>query len=160
MTALIAYYWFWLLLAFLVGLATAWWRWGQTPRTGDWDNRGGILDMRGMARAPHRPDAPHEAAISADTDGAASNKTAASEHLDADDLTRIKGIDAQMAGMLRLNGVSRYSQIADWSDTDAEQMSVLLGTNPGQIMDGQWIEQARLLAAGNGAEFESRFGHL
>src|ERR1044072_4928935 len=152
MTALIAYYWVWLLLAFLLGLATAWWAWGQTPRTGG-AYVDGIRDTEGPDPATHQPEAPTDTHRADDTELVLENRY-------VDDLTHIKGIDPQMAGLLKLLGVSRYSEIAGWSDNDTEEMSVLLGTSPVRIADGQWIAEASLLAAGNTDEFENRFVHL
>lgn len=66
---------------------------------------------------------------------------------DADDLTRIHGIDQVLAARLNYAGISRYSQIANWNADDARRMSQTLGFF-GRIQDEYWIGQARLLTGG------------
>jgi predicted flap endonuclease-1-like 5' DNA nuclease len=61
-----------------------------------------------------------------------------------DDLTRIRGIDAMLAGRLAAIGVSRFAQIATWDQSDVQTISQLLDL--GRTISRQnWIEQAALL---------------
>lgn len=77
---------------------------------------------------------------------------------DGDDLTRIKGVGPKLAGMLNDNGVTRFDQIANWSDQEATEMDARLGRFQGRMERDNWREQARLLAAGDKAAYEERFG--
>jgi predicted flap endonuclease-1-like 5' DNA nuclease len=152
MIALIAYYGYWLFAAFLIGLATAWWTWAREPiaELDHWDDIG----------APYTPVRPNPPAQASPPPPAppASGPAPASARPEGDELTRIKGIDSQMGGMLNLLGVRQYGEIASWTEEEIEQIAVLLGTKPGRIAEDGWIEQARLLAAGDGFEYERRFG--
>ncbi|MFN4019994.1 MAG: hypothetical protein ACK4IC_05710 [Erythrobacter sp.] len=76
----------------------------------------------------------------------------------ADDLTRIKGIGPKLVALLGELGITTYAQIAAWSDADVEQIDAQLGRFAGRITRDQWIEQARLLGAGDEAGFSERFG--
>lgn len=78
----------------------------------------------------------------------------------ADELTRMKGVGPKVAAMLNGLGVTRYDQIASWSDADLARVDAQLGTFKGRATRDQWVEQARLLAAGDTAGFEARFGKL
>ncbi len=76
----------------------------------------------------------------------------------ADDLTRIKGVGPKLVTLLGELGVSAYAQIAAWSDDDVERVDAQLGRFKGRITRDQWIEQAKLLAAGDEAAFTDQFG--
>ncbi|MCH9807671.1 MAG: hypothetical protein K0U74_08075 [Alphaproteobacteria bacterium] len=65
----------------------------------------------------------------------------------ADDLTRIRGIDAQTARQLNQLGYTNYAQIADWKKDDVSRLGGAFGDN--RVLRGSWIEQAKILAAGN-----------
>lgn len=78
----------------------------------------------------------------------------------ADELTRMKGVGPKVAAMLNGLGVTRYDQIAAWSDDDVTRIDAQLGTFKGRVTRDQWVEQARLLAAGDTAGYEARFGKL
>ena len=79
---------------------------------------------------------------------------------DADDLTRIKGLGPKLAALLRGMGITRFEQIAGWSDADVARIDAQLGAFQGRIARDSWIEQARCLAAGDLAGFEARFGKV
>ncbi|MDZ4276775.1 MAG: hypothetical protein U0995_12085 [Erythrobacter sp.] len=76
----------------------------------------------------------------------------------ADDLTRIKGLGPKLVTLLGELGVTSYAQIAAWSDADVERIDAELGRFKGRITRDQWIEQAKLLAAGDEAAFSDKFG--
>ena len=79
---------------------------------------------------------------------------------DGDDLTRIKGLGPKIATMLRGLGVTRFDQIAAWSEADIARIDAQLGTFQGRIARDNWIEQARYLSAGDVSGFEARFGKV
>ncbi|MFN4240862.1 MAG: hypothetical protein ACK4E5_09525 [Erythrobacter cryptus] len=76
-----------------------------------------------------------------------------------DDLTRIKGVGPKLVALLGELGITSYAQIASWSADDVARIDAELGRFKGRIMRDQWIEQARLLAAGDEAAFAARFGN-
>jgi len=77
-----------------------------------------------------------------------------------DTLTLLKGLGPRAAGRLSELGVTRFSQIASWDDTDVAAIDAQMGAFKGRIARDRWVEQARLLAAGDRDRFESEFGKL
>lgn len=75
-----------------------------------------------------------------------------------DDLTRIKGLGPKLAATLGELGVTRIEQIAGWSESDIDRIDAQLGRFEGRIRRDSWVEQAKLLAAGDTAGFQDRFG--
>lgn len=75
---------------------------------------------------------------------------------EADNLLRIKGIDADLAERLTDSGVTRYAQISNWSPGDVARVSDQLGV-PERIARENWIEQAKILAAGETTVFAHSF---
>jgi large subunit ribosomal protein L19 len=63
-----------------------------------------------------------------------------------DDLSRIKGISAEMAGRLNGLGVIKYEQIATFSDDDLANLDEALSLD-GRIEKDKWVEQAQALLA-------------
>lgn len=79
---------------------------------------------------------------------------------EADDLTLMKGVGPKLAALLTSLGVRSFAQIAAWSDADVADYDARLGQFRGRIARDQWVEQARLLAAGDADGFVKRFGAL
>jgi predicted flap endonuclease-1-like 5' DNA nuclease len=73
----------------------------------------------------------------------------------ADDLKRIKGIGFQIEKQLNALGVATYEDIANWTSEDIEHISKSLDFK-GRIQRENWVEQARILAAGGDTEFSRR----
>lgn len=63
----------------------------------------------------------------------------------AQDLKLIRGIGALLELKLKAAGITRYEQIATWTDADVARISRMLGAR-GRIEQERWIEQARRLA--------------
>lgn len=78
----------------------------------------------------------------------------------ADDLSRIKGVGPKLVTLLNTLGVTRFDQIASWSEADIDAIDGQLGRFEGRIRRDNWIEQAKLLAADDTAGYESKFGAL
>ena len=78
----------------------------------------------------------------------------------ADPLTRLKGLGPKAEAALNTLGVTRYEQIAAWSDGDIARVDAQMGNFKGRIVRDRWVEQARLLVAGDIAGFEATFGKL
>lgn len=76
---------------------------------------------------------------------------------DPDDLTRIKGIGPKLNDMCHSLGVSRFDQISKWSDADVAEVDQYLKIK-GRITRDKWVEQAKLLAAGDDAGHKAKFG--
>lgn len=65
---------------------------------------------------------------------------------EADDLTRITGIDTDLAVRLKQLNCYKYDQIASFSDEDIANLDETLKLN-GKIEKDNWIDQARALLA-------------
>ncbi|CAN0343558.1 unnamed protein product, partial [Phaeothamnion confervicola] len=82
----------------------------------------------------------------------ASAAPAAAVGTSRDPLQRIAGINAEVEKLLNVQGVTRYSQIANWSPSDISRFDRLLGFE-GRIARENWIEQANILAKGGETAF-------
>lgn len=77
-----------------------------------------------------------------------------------DDLTRLKGVGPKLAAQLGEMDITTFAQIAAWGDADIDRIDARLGRFQGRIRRDAWVEQARLLAAGDNAGFAAKFGNL
>ena len=64
----------------------------------------------------------------------------------ANDLKRIKGVGPKLEQTLLAMGISRFAQIAAWTDEEVAEVNAKLRFH-GRIERDQWIAQARTLAA-------------
>lgn len=77
---------------------------------------------------------------------------------ESDDLTRIKGLGPKLQTLLNTLGVTSFAQVAAWSEGDIDNIDAQLGKFQGRIRRDNWVEQAKLLAAGDIGGYESKFG--
>lgn len=77
-----------------------------------------------------------------------------------DDLSRIKGVGPKLKALLTSLGVTSFAQIAGWSDEDIARIDAQLGSFAGRAVRDNWVEQARLLASGDAAAYEAKFGKI
>lgn len=78
----------------------------------------------------------------------------------SDDLTRIKGVGPKLVEQLHALGVTSFAQIAAWDDAEIDRVDAQLGRFQGRIRRDDWRAQAQLLAAGDTAGYEAKFGKL
>jgi predicted flap endonuclease-1-like 5' DNA nuclease len=76
----------------------------------------------------------------------------------ADDLARIRGIDAPLVSRLNEAGIAAYGDVARLNDTDAADLERRLALRDGTVARDEWREQARLLAAGREEDWRGRYG--
>jgi predicted flap endonuclease-1-like 5' DNA nuclease len=174
-----------LVLALVIGLLVAWWVLGRGTSQRERHRAPDALD-EGAAPAQRNQaliDAPSAAAMAdsgpdilggiggiiavaaQDEVAAASAAELPREDIvaaggEADDLRKIKGLGPKLVAALGGLGVTRFDQIAAWSEADIDRIDAQLGTFAGRIRRDNWVEQARYLAAGDVAGFEARFGKL
>jgi predicted flap endonuclease-1-like 5' DNA nuclease len=65
-----------------------------------------------------------------------------------------------MEGLLKELGITSFKQIAAWSAADIAKIDPQLGNFAGRIARDNFVEQAKLLAKGDIAGFEAKFGAL
>lgn len=78
----------------------------------------------------------------------------------ASDLTHLKGLGPKLAVTLAELGYTRVDQIADLSPAEAAALDARLGAFQGRMARDRWVEQARLLTAGDRASYAAQFGNL
>jgi predicted flap endonuclease-1-like 5' DNA nuclease len=64
----------------------------------------------------------------------------------SDDLTRVRGINRDLARQLNALGVYRISQIANWTAADVAHIRAGLGAAGDRMMRENWIERAAVIA--------------
>ncbi len=77
-----------------------------------------------------------------------------------DPVTQLKGLGPKVATRLGELGVTTIGQMAALTENEAQSIDAQLGAFTGRMHRDRWIEQARLLAAGDKAGFEGTFGKL
>lgn len=88
---------------------------------------------------------------------------AAAPHMTGDgaqSVTVLKGLGPKVAARLAALGITNVGQIAALTPAAADDLDAELGTFRGRMARDRWIEQARLLAAGDRAGYEATFGKL
>lgn len=100
------------------------------------------------AAAPKASAAPKKAAPAAPKAAPAAGKV--------DNLRRLIGIGPVNEKLLKGLGVTTYAQIAGWTADDIKRIEDVLNFD-GRIAREHWIEQAKLLAAGDETEFAKQF---
>lgn len=76
------------------------------------------------------------------------------------DITQLKGLGPKLAAALAQLGYTRLDQIATLTPDQAGALDAQLGSFQGRMTRDRWIEQARLLVAGDRAGYEAAFGKL
>ena len=100
------------------------------------------------SKAPEKKAAPEATAAADSGSAAASNLKFLDEpNGTPDDLKKILGIGGVIEEQLNGMGVYHFSQIADFSESDVDNVNEALAF-PGRIERDEWIEQARDLAGG------------
>lgn len=151
--------WIMLVAALLLGLLVAWWIYFGRRRTRVTGERRDVLDEGADPAARNQAliDSAPAAAVAPAPPPSPAPVPAAGN---GDDLTRIKGVGPKLRDLLANLGVTRFEQIAGWSEADIERIDAQLGQFQGRIRRDSWTEQAKLLAAGDTAGYERRFGKL
>ena len=78
----------------------------------------------------------------------------------SDNLALLKGVGPKLVAMLAGLGVTRFDQIAGWTEADIAAIDARLGTFSGRITRDNWVDQAAFLARGDRAGFEAKYGAL
>ncbi|TGQ92319.1 proton-conducting membrane transporter [Mesorhizobium sp. M8A.F.Ca.ET.208.01.1.1] len=105
------------------------------------------------AKAPAKTSAAPKAAPAAKKTAPAAAKPASGK---PDNLRRLIGIGPVNEKLLKAQGVTTFAQIAAWTSADIKRIEDVMNFD-GRIARERWIEQAKLLAAGNEAEFAKQF---
>ncbi|MFD1985936.1 proton-conducting membrane transporter [Mesorhizobium newzealandense] len=90
------------------------------------------------------------------TSAAKSSATAKPAAAKPDNLRRLIGIGPVNEKLLKAQGVTSFAQIAAWTAADIKRIEDVMNFD-GRIARERWIEQAKLLAAGDETEFAKQF---
>ena len=104
-------------------------------------------------------DAPAAVAVPATQAAALSTDTKNDETVSIP-VTTLKGLGPKVAARLAELGVTDAGQLASLDDDAAAALDAQLGNFAGRMARDRWIEQARLLTAGDRAGYEAIFGKL
>lgn len=74
----------------------------------------------------------------------------------ADDLKMIKGVGPKMEKLCNSLGFWHFDQVASWTPDEVAWVDANLQGFKGRVSRDEWVEQARLLAAGEETEFSRR----
>ena len=66
-----------------------------------------------------------------------------------DNLELLKGVGPKLNTLLKSLGVTSFEQVANWSAADVREIDSRLGTFAGRISRDNWVDQAKLLVAGD-----------
>lgn len=115
-----------------------------------------------VAPAPKPKTAP---AAKPKTTPAAKPKTAAApkpapKPIIPDNLELLKGVGPKVTALLKDMGVTSFEQVANWTSADVAEIDSKLGVFAGRISRDNWVDQAKLLSAGDVAAFEKKYGAL
>ncbi|WP_322964648.1 hypothetical protein [Sphingomonas fuzhouensis] len=75
-------------------------------------------------------------------------------------ITLLKGLGPKLTQKLAEHGIATVGDMAALSEAQAQALDAQLGAFSGRMARDRWLEQARLLAAGDRAGFEAVFGRL
>lgn len=168
--------WLLILLVLVVAALIGWYIFHAARRTRVMSDRRDVLDDGAAPAARNQalidapaagaPQVPIPPQTPAGLAGVGQAVEAAVEHQQVraaetpDDLTRLKGVGPKLAVQLGGLGIASFAQIASWDDAEIDRVDAQLGRFQGRIRRDGWVEQARLLAAGDTAGFAARFGAI
>lgn len=106
--------------------------------------------------APQVEDNDREVAAEGSDDGARPSGLDAPRDGAADDLKQIKGIGPKLEKLCNSLGFWHFDQIAAWTADEVAWVDANLTGFKGRVSRDEWVEQARVLAAGGETEFSKR----
>ncbi len=178
MVELVQANWLLFVIALLVGIAVAYWIFVITRRTSVETDKTDALDEGAAPAARNQAliDTPPAAAsippivppglagagtaVAAIVEAQQAEAASAVADETPDDLSRIKGVGPKLRSLLISLGITRFSQIAAWSDEDIDRIDAQLGRFEGRIRRDNWVAQAEFLASGDMTGYEEKFGKL
>jgi len=152
-------YWPYLVVGALVAIALIWLLLAANRKTSVIsEDKKDVLDEGAAPAARNQAliDAP--VAAEAEPAPAPAAEPATESKSGGDDLTVIKGLGPKIAIMLNEMGITQFSQIAAWDDSDIDRVDAQLDRFAGRIRRDNWVEQAKLLSSNDESAFASKFG--
>lgn len=85
---------------------------------------------------------------------------AAAPEAAGDNLRLMKGVGPKLVTLLTSLGITRFAEIAAWTEADIDRIDAQLGSFAGRIRRDNWVDQAGYLAKKDKAGFEAKYGAL
>ncbi|WP_421791483.1 hypothetical protein [Hyphobacterium sp.] len=149
-----------LLIAFLIGLLIGWWFNRKGSGEGEQDHalqsRIAVLEGELDECKANRLQLRSQVQELQSSAPAAGFVAASPEELPPDDLKRISGIGPVIEGKLNAAGVTRFEQIAAWTQADVDDFRERLNFRD-RIEREFWVDQAKMLARGEETDFSRRY---
>jgi predicted flap endonuclease-1-like 5' DNA nuclease len=118
------------------------------------------VEAKAKPAAPKAAAKPAPKSKAAPTPKAAPKSKAAAKPVIPDNLELLKGVGPKLNTLLKSLGITSFDQVANWTPADITEIDAKLGTFAGRISRDNWIDQAKLLVAGDVAGFEKKYGAL
>lgn len=170
--------WYLCLIALVIGVATAAWIWlrvrpaqdhlpdidepvakvGKSAAPTPLEPVKPVIDVAEPVKFVAPPTEPAPNPVIVASDGEEGRPRIAAAVGEPDNLSLIKGVGPKLKTLLGALGVTRFDQIAAWTEADIAEVDQYLGTFKGRITRDNWIEQAGYLAKGDHEGFAARFG--
>lgn len=144
------------ILALVIGIATAWWIWGRLSGVATDAHEDETPEPASPPPVPEPAPEPVVEAAPAVVPSGDGPKIAAAVGA-PDDLKRIKGIGPKLEKLCNSLGVTRFDQIAAWTQADIDEVDPYLDSFRGRILRDDWVGQAKILASGGTTEFSGRY---
>ncbi|WP_371223559.1 NADH:ubiquinone oxidoreductase [Roseovarius sp. 2305UL8-3] len=102
------------------------------------------------------PDYDGDGVVEGENEGTRPEALSAARDGKADNLKEIKGIGPKLEKLCNAMGFYHFDQIAAWTDDEVAWVNANLEGFKGRVSRDNWVEQAKILAAGGETEFSKR----
>lgn len=125
-------------------------------RKGDWTYDGGAETATAHPAAATTPDYDKDGVHEGTDEGTKPAGLDGPRGGQADNLKEIKGVGPKLENLLHSMGFYHFDQIANWSTDEVAWVDANLVGFKGRVSRDNWIDQAKILAAGGETEFSKR----
>ena len=121
-------------------------------RKGEWKYDNG----KGTSAASATPDYDGDGVSEGEGEGTKPETLSAAREGGPDNLKEIKGVGPKLEQLLHSMGFFHFDQIANWTADEIAWVDANLQGFKGRVSRDNWVEQAKILAAGGDTEFSKR----
>lgn len=122
-------------------------------RKGSWKYESGSKDASSAAATPDYDD---DGTAEGSDEGSKPETLSAARDGGPDNLKEIKGVGPKLEKLLNSMGFYHFDQIANWTADEVAWVNANLEGFKGRVSRDNWVEQAKILAAGGETEFSKR----
>ena len=128
-------------------------------RKGEWKYESGKDEKPSKAKpaaASATSDHDGDGALEGDAEGKKPETLSQAREGGPDNLKEIKGVGPKLEQLLHSMGFYHFDQIANWTAEEVAWVNANLQGFKGRVTRDNWVEQAKILAAGGDTEFSKR----